>query len=98
MAAADITKAQLATFFGTDLTAVTLRDPVTRNATASPAVTVDIRGKWAALLGDNGGTPYLVGVGDTLEQLRSYVGASPHDDVSVGTSALVFVKIPSGMT
>lgn len=94
MAATDITKAQIATFFGTDLSAATLYDPTTRSAQGA---TVDLRGKYFALIGDDGGTPLCVAVGDSYEQMLVYTGLAPGRDVSEGTRAMSIHSVPKGM-
>jgi len=91
MAAADITKAMIATFYGTNLAAATL-EPVSGGSS-----TVDCRGKWIALRGDDGGTPKLIGIGDSLEQLEAYIGATWQLAVSEGTAATVVHWVPQGM-
>lgn len=77
MAAADITKAQVATWFGGTLTTYL--------------------GKWVALIGDDSGTPVVAASADSYEQLQSYIGIQPNNDVANGTGAYIVVFIPLGM-
>lgn len=91
MAATDITRAQLATLFGSALTSITLDN--------GSAQTFDLRGKWCAFVGDDGGTPKLKAVGDSLEEVEAYVGPQgPRAvDEASNTGAYFICYIPESM-
>lgn len=91
MAAADITRAQLATLFGSALTSITLDN--------GSGGTYDLRGKWCAFVGDDGGTPKLKAVADSFRDLGAYIGPQGPRDVTEtsNTGAYFICYIPESM-
>lgn len=96
MAAADITRAQLATLFGSALTSITLDN----GANGGAGVTGnDLRGKWCAFVGDDGGTPKLKAFADSYRDLAAYIGPQgPRAvDEASNTGAYFICYIPESM-
>lgn len=93
MAATDITRAQLATLFGSALTAIDLENG------AASLTAFDLRGKWCAFVGDDGGTPLLKAVGDSLVEVEAQIGPQgPRAVDETGNTGSYFIcYIPENM-